>query len=531
MMNEAFVENSPKHVTLSHSENIAALDGSSVTELSPQLLLLFSQPKINPLLKGSRGQILDAVHLKQPHYIPKLEIMDEMVRRAKKYLPSLEKIAFIGAQHKLETTATLFQSMIELGANPKNMFFTGKSYSTCPAVEATIRGLGVRIFDDPKPLYPGGYSEACTKVIKAMWEEFEEHLKKTPNIEKIIILDDGARVVEELKFTTAISYPLVIIEQTRGGLYSAGLTDHGVFPMISVAQCATKKIIEAPLIATAILTRLEKVVQNLNIDREIFGVVGNGSTGKMVANYLTEMGYKVIVYDQIITIKNHSSIIMANNIEEIFKNCSVIFGCTGRDITEKLDLKSIVTRDQIWISGSSEDREFKSFLVTNKDLFYDDDDILYYLPNGKKITIKQGGFPFNFDKEPWNVSAPDIEVTQCCLLGGILQAAVIELNCKSKYKIESQQQLNPYIQSFIVTTWGDRELATAENSRFEKNLIDMFKVISWIEGKSGKCENFDNQMLKTAFPISVDLNALPVEQQTLDMCKFMKKSPGVSLKL
>jgi len=459
-----------------------------------------------------------------PHPIPKLEIMDEMIKRAKTHnLPSLSKIAFIGAQHKLETTATLFKAMIELGAKPENMFFTGKCYSTCSAVEATIKGLGIRVFEDPKPRYPGGYSEACTEVIKQMWETFNAHLTRTSDIEKIVILDDGGRVTEELKFITVISYPLVAIEQTRGGLYSKGLIDHGMFPIISVAQSAAKKIIEAPLIATAILTRLEKVVKDLEINQGVCGVIGNGVTGRTVANYLAEIGHKVVVYDQVVTAKSHKSIVMANNIEEIFKNCSFIFGCTGRDITEGLHLQNIIANNQVWISGSSEDREFRSFLLANKEKMTKNmDDLLYISPSGNQLTIKQEGFPFNFDKNPWNVPATDIEMTQCCLLGAVMQASVAE-HARIKYKaIEPQQLLNPYIQSFIVSSWGDRELAGER--RFEKDIIDMFKIPSWVEEKSGKGNYMDNPLLKAAFQISVDLNALPIDQSVPDMLKFMKKS-------
>lgn len=475
-------------------------------------------------------ETMEPVELKDPileHPIPCLEIMNKMVKIAKENnFPSFENIAFIGAQHKLETTASLLEAIIKLGANPKNMFFTGKCYSTCPSVEATIKNLGIHVLDDPKPLYPGGYSEACTKTIKKMWKSLNEHLKKTPNIEKIIILDDGGRVVEELKFVTIISYQIIVIEQTKGGLYSKGLIDHGMFPMISVAQSAAKKIIEAPLIATAILIKLKEVIDNLEIKQSISGVVGNGSVGKMVANYLADIGHEVKVYDQIFTTRNHKNIHMVNNIEEIFNQCSFIFGCTGRDITENLDLETIVN-DQIWISGSSEDREFRSFILSN----YRDkkerlninpmNDLLFELPSGKKVTIKQGGFPFNFDKKPWNVPAKDIEVTQCCLLGAVMQAGLIENN-RIRYKIEPQQQLNSYIQSFIVTLWGEKERQSSAN-RFDQDTIDKFKIPNWIEEKSGRASCVDIRILREAFQMSVDLNTV-FEESPLNMRKFMEEA-------
>lgn len=463
------------------------------------------------------------------HPIPFLPILDEIINIAKQQeLPTLSNVAFIGAQHKLETTATLFQSLIKLGAKPENMFFTGKCYSTCVSVENTMKTLRVNIFDDPIPRAPGGYAEACKKVIKKMWKKFDEHLANHEDIKKIIILDDGARVVEELKFLTIINYQVIVIEQTRGGLYSQGLIDHGIFPMISVAQSATKKIIEAPLIATAILTRLQQVVADLKINQATCGVVGNGAVGKMVANYLASLGHAVKVYDQVITIKNHENIRMVSNIEEIFKGSSFVFGCTGRDITEGLDLAPIIDNDQIWISGSSEDREFKSFMLLHaKNLngvekFDPMADVLFKLPSGNTITIKQGGFPFNFDRKPWNVPASDIEITQGCLLGAVIQAAIIDED-RTKYKLQPQQQLNPYIQSFIVARWGDREQKSGIN-RFDKDTIDMFKVPAFIEEKSGRANCVDSLILQRAFQIDFNLNELPVDRYLLDMHKFMHKA-------
>ena len=271
------------------------------------------------------------------------------------------------------------------------------------------------------------------------------------------------------------------------------------------------------------------MVENLEVNKKVCGVIGNGAVGRTVANYLAETGNVVKVFDQIITTKNHANITIVNNIEEIFKECSFVFGCTGRDITEGVKFESIITTDQIWISGSSEDREFNSFLrkYGPKNIICNSmDDISCSLQAEKKITIiiKQGGFPFNFDKEPWNVPASDIEVTQCCLLGAVMQAAVIENN-RIKYKtIEPLQQLNAYIQSFIVTLWGKREEENGD-TRFDPDILNMFKIPSWIEENSGKASFIDIEKLKEIFCVPVNLNLLPIDPFYLDMRKFMYGTP------
>lgn len=92
------------------------------------------------------------------HPIPKLEVLDTMVQLAQQLeLPNLEKTAFIGTQHGLETTATLFQSLIQLGVKPHNMFFSGKCYSTAPAVAKTIQNMGINFLPGAEPEQAGGY--------------------------------------------------------------------------------------------------------------------------------------------------------------------------------------------------------------------------------------------------------------------------------------------------------------------------------------------------------------------------------------
>ena len=448
--------------------------------------------------------------------IPRLKIIDEMVELANQHkLPSLSDIAFIGAQHKLETTASLFEAIIKLGAKPENMFFTGKCYSTSMQAEEAIKGLGVRVFADPKPERPGEYTEACCKVVNYMWEIFNAHLENNLNIKKIIILDDGGRFLETLRFRTMFYYPTVVIEQTRGGLYSKAMIDNELIPIITVAQSATKKHIEPQLIATTMLEKLTKFTQDLDITNGFCGVIGNGCIGSAIANYLASKGHIVLIYDQSFINKTNERIVKANGIMEIFEKCSFIFGCTGQDITAGLKLQDVINKDQVWISGSSEDQEFKNFLLANKNSYYFQSNIhgnvICNLKDGKKITIKQWGFPFNFDGTSNSDPTDDFELTRCCLLGGVIQAALTEAIVMNKnHESYSMQMLNPYIQSFIATSWGDREIAN--QNRYSKELFNKFKDISWIK----KCSNGEY--------VSSD----KIKDVFLTVCKMQMNSPALT---
>ena len=61
--------------------------------------------------------------------IPSLKVLDNIVCIAQSKSISFEKVVFVGVQHILNTTASLFQALIQLGATPDKMYFSGKRSS------------------------------------------------------------------------------------------------------------------------------------------------------------------------------------------------------------------------------------------------------------------------------------------------------------------------------------------------------------------------------------------------------------------
>lgn len=426
------------------------------------------------------------------HPIPSLDLINRIVTTVKQHsLLSLENTAFIGTQHKLETTATLFKAMIALGANPSCMIFTGKLYSTCKAVELSMRNLGMKIVPDAIPEYPGGYQEACIEHTRYLWDILLDHLKQNPQINKIIVLDDGGRMIEQMPHATRFKYATAAIEQTRGGLYSKTLNKL-LCPVIPVATCATKIYLEPPLIAEAILKRLKKTINSLEFkDHVIFGVIGNGAIGGAVVEYLLSEGHKIVIYDEnqksFQKMAKHNNLFRVGSLEEVFANANCIFGCTGQDVTQGIDIANLVQRDQIWISATSEDKEFRSFLLAQRGKIHFTNmlgDAVFTNPSGGRITIKECGFPFNFDREPWNVPAEDIELTQACLLSSVLQASLIARapNGNGAINRPEMYSLNPYLQSFIVHQWGQRQ---SNQTRYPAGFLGNFNSIPWIVKNSG----------------------------------------------
>lgn len=439
--------------------------------------------------------------------IPKLPVIDAMVENVltkKKHLGDVENTVIIGVQHMLETTGTLFKGLIDIGIKPSNMYFIGKCYSTSTVVEKAITNLGINVFHSPPPSKVGQYHESCRKSIEEMWDSY---LKKSKDqkITRLIILDEGGRCLETMPEEVSYLYSVAGIEQTRGGLYSK-LLDTFSFPFIDVASSVVKKQIEPPLIAKAVQKEVAKLLQTMNLgENPIFGVVGNGAIGKGVLKYLLSCGYIVNVYDEDVnSFKGISDLkfCRCQDIKTLITRSHCIFGCTGKDITSKIDIFDIVQRDKIFVSCSSEDKEFLSALKkigkTNKIILVNPlHDIDCSTNIGNKITIAKGGFPINFNRNPWNVPANDIEVTQGLLLGSCVQAMMsassLVIDGFNTSKL-SRRKLDPYLQRFVLNHWMQRQ----PEGRYSEEHIKQFESIDWINENSGG-DYVENELMKDLF--------------------------------
>jgi S-adenosylhomocysteine hydrolase len=434
----------------------------------------------------------------EDYKIPKLPLLDDMVGiiKTRGGLPDLSKTVFIGVQHMLETTVTLFDAIIALGVKPENMFFSGKCYSTSPVIAEAVIKRGIRLMASNKPRTPGGYEESCQHGIEKMWRLCIEDISKK-NIDSIIILDEGGRCLENMPEFVGLRYRIAAIEQTRGGLYTESV-NLLPFPLVEVATCAVKKILEPPLIATAIikvvLKKIDEILPSLNPEsgKTTFGLIGNGAIGGAICRHLLSHGYDVVVYDE--NEGSFQNIIdprfyRMGSVEEVIANAQIIFGCTGKDITRGKDILSLVKRDKVFISCTSEDKEFKTLLraIGSQSIVPIDalSNIVCLTQNGRKITILQGGFPINFDRNPWNVPANSIEVTQGLLLGSCYQAisnATKPINDGTTINHGTRQALHPLIQKYVATHWLSRQ--TAELDSMDK-YVTFFSDTNAIEKNSG----------------------------------------------
>lgn len=443
---------------------------------------------------------------KKLYDIPELPLLDAIIDVTKKNLtdlelPDLSKTIIVCVQHILETTVTLIKALIKLGIQPENIYMTGKCYSNSPIIENILIELGVHLVESYVPIKPGEFQETFSEQINELWNVVIHDLV-SKNVDRIIVLDDGGRALESIPNALRFAYPIAGIEQTRGGLYSTAL-DTLPFSLIEVASSATKRQLEAPLVAEVILNKIKERLGSMPLDENmVCGVIGNGAIGTAIAKYLLSRGCKVVIYDDnenaFTKIKNRSFYRLAS-IRDVIAGSSYIFGCTGRDITKDIDIFSIVKNDKVFISCSSEDTEFLSLLKNVaahlKSSKVDPlSDIVYQLDNRTSITIAGGGYPINFDRSPRSVSASKIALTRGLLLVACIQAIrLAKRPINDGYTINRHTRLclNIEAQSYVATAW-----LFSQRDQYASEDIECFQDKDWVKNNSGGTYHPDDFMTK-----------------------------------
>lgn len=459
------------------------------------------------------------------HKIPKLNILDSMVSKIKPRLGSdLSDTVIVGVQHILETTASLLQALIKTGIPAENIWLMGKIYSTSLPVAKSILSLGVHLMYDAIPTKPDGYQKANREAISKMWTQLKKFIREHGNIKRIIVLDDGGRLIELSPDEFRINFQMAAVEQTRGGLYSKEVNSL-LCPIIPVASAAIKNKYLEPLLIAKALFRAERTMTSLSFSKDkTCGIIGNGAIGRAIADYLLSNGYAVIGFDKNVNAFSgllQKKLVRASCIEQVIANSSIIFGCTGRDITSEVDVFELASRDKVFISTTSEQNEFLTLLNVMTNIFYRDrldevnfnfnpvGDIVCRNSNERTITVKNMGYPFNFPVldptgnwiNPWVIPAQDIELTQCAMYGGLIQGIISAAKpVTDGYTVNESRVvlLDPYIQKYIAQEWWKREGNRFAGEYSERNL-EIFSSIESIIENSGRGIVRTNDMFKECF--------------------------------
>lgn len=450
---------------------------------------------------------------KEPAWeVPRLKVVDDMVEVTRKANIDFSRTVVFGNQHHLETTETLDLGLKELGI--KRIYSIGKCYSTSEIVEKSMIENGIRVIPCPKPKEPGGFYEAFRFGVENGWRTLLDEIKDE-DVETIIILGDGGRVLELMPAYARLKYKVAGVEQTRGGLYSQEL-DKLPFAVVEVASSAAKRMLEPPLIASAVIDSIKEILPSLELNTHtVFGVIGNGVIGNAIARYLLSQGLSVAVYDSNDTAfsgmdKENSKFFRMPDVQSLLANSNYVFSCTGRDVTEGIAEKLLkdTVNNVVLLSASSEDREFKELIqaIVRRQRNVPRDplaDIKCYTDAGGTISIVGAGYPVNFLVNSrfgltWNVPAQDIAVTQGLLFGAVVQAQLmarrpiadgVTINRALRLKLDEN------IQNFVVYSWDETE----HGCSYPPQLMKKFKEdLGWIRLNSGGTY-VENMLLKQIF--------------------------------
>jgi S-adenosylhomocysteine hydrolase len=408
-----------------------------------------------------------------------LPLLDSILNKVE-HLKPLNNTTIIYIHHALDTSVNLVSSMIRLGACPQDIFVLGKSYSECPSAVQRIKNLNVIYQDCSKQTALGQFSQSFTYDIGCLWKRVNDHLANNANdVRDVLVLDHGGYAIKLMPQSISMQCNVVGLEKTTAGLMGPKNREFPLVPIINVAQCATKKTLESPLIAETIVKKLLPQLPK-NPDK-VCGVIGYGSVGRAVATLLNSIYKRVIVYDPHYLTHNEANPWRACNLSELITDSDLIFGCTGQDLIP-IELFKVTKKEKILISCSSEDKEFLGLLKEIQEIQKKDgvkinnpfQELEYISKQGAKVRILNGGFPINFDHTGESVPAKDIQLTRALVLVGILQAKAF---CKKSHLLCKNGifSLDPMAQSFIVKQWlSDRP------HRIPKNVAEPCSDIAWI---------------------------------------------------
>jgi S-adenosylhomocysteine hydrolase len=408
---------------------------------------------------------------------PVLPALTSLQDRAAKITGSIWKdIAIVAVQHLLESTGSLFTSLIALGVPSHRIHVLGKHYSSNQAVINLLRSEGIVVYDSTDTHPPGQFQNTFKADVSNMWAKVKKtFIKNMPAM--VIILDDGGRCVESIPLDIIRQCRVIGIEQTTSGVIK---TNHFT-EVIQVATSAAKTILEPPFIASAVFDKA-KVYLPDRPESARYGVIGIGNIGRSVANGLIAEGNDVYVTD-----KNPSLIsslpnaIWCEDAYTVLNHADYIFGCTGKDIFAGINNKIAVKGKKTLLSVSSEDVEFNSFLrlYSQKNSHSPNHDIEVMMCNAL-LRIMKGGFPINFDGSRISVASEAIQLTRALLLAGVIQAALFHklgIQTSTTQKI----MLDPLLQRFVVNKWLS---AYKGATSIPKNVFDKFQNETWINAKS-----------------------------------------------
>ena len=225
----------------------------------------------------------------------RLPLLDRWLEHAAQDWP-LEGVTLLNIQHQLGNHVPQTVALIELGVSPTDIYWIEIPYSATPAVREVLYGLGIpkqnilvsdfHLLDD--------YANYQRARVQHFLHAFADDPPKL-----LLVLDDGAYMLETLAALRRPLPSLAIVEQTTRGLIkmedSRALAQRArELRIVNVARSTPKVTLEPPFIGAAVTEALARRLAPRFAQTKKLSclVLGYGVIGKQVAAFLAaELGF------------------------------------------------------------------------------------------------------------------------------------------------------------------------------------------------------------------------------------------------
>jgi S-adenosylhomocysteine hydrolase len=326
--------------------------------------------------------------------------------------------------HLLRDALPFFQGLISMGVDKDDIFILGIPYSSKDDVIEQLRAWGCQVHKANLADYFDDFRNQVKYILKDALDQC------TLSGKQLLIIEDGGYAVPILHTEFALKLNLCFgaVEQTANGIWVDKELDASgklKIPIMNVAECDLKKDRESPLVGEAIIKNIDRLLDGYGtrLKKQKVGQMGFGNIGKEAALRMKHDAIDLTIFDDDPKIQKdalNAGFKVADSLESLFDNKTLIIGCTGKEIVGLDELRNM-NRNVFFVNATSKLRELKYLEFRNSTYRINKVRGIgaeYQLKGGKQITIRllADGFPVNFFESSESIPDKEIQFIPALLL-------------------------------------------------------------------------------------------------------------------
>ena len=248
----------------------------------------------------------------------------------------------------------------------------------------------------------------------------------------MLIIEDGGYAVplmhedDDLKSRCNLCYGAV--EQTANGIRAdRQLLENNIlsFPVMNVAESQIKSERESPLVGTAIIQNINRLLEGygLGLTSMTVGQIGFGVIGEALAEQMNADNVGLTLYDHIKDRRDSAKekgFSVVDTLEGLMPDKNLIIGCTGEEVVGVNELK-LLNKNIYFVNATSKLKELKrqEFIRSTEQVSRRRGiGIEYRLKGGREVLIRllADGFPVNFFESSESIPDKQIQFIPALLL-------------------------------------------------------------------------------------------------------------------